>query len=385
MEGSFAVLSGDEPDADVALLAAQLGRMHFFEGDAELAAERIEYALDIAEALRLPEVTSQALNTKSLILAPRHPEESFGLLTHALAIALEHDLTGPALRSYFNLSFFSLNRERWDDGLRYLESGLALARARGDRGSEWRHLANMTDCLQYLGDWDGALARAADLLDIAAPQVSLNIINPLTRIHTSRGAVDEARALVDAHPGGEEISDRQLRGGYVLAQSVVLRAEGRFHEALAAGEQALVLKRDINVLGFVEALVESVESALALDDLEKADEILGGLDDLAPSTVGQSLQAQRARLTARLWARRGEREETERNFKRAGASFRELSIPFWLGVTLVEHGEWLTDEGRAAEAEPLFAEAREILERLKATPWLERLDQAGAGAAVAAG
>jgi class 3 adenylate cyclase/tetratricopeptide (TPR) repeat protein len=384
MERSFAVLSGDEPDADLGLLAAELGRMHFFEGDPELAAERIEYALDIAEALRLPEVTSQALNTKSLILAPRRPEESFGLLRHALAIALEHDLTAPSLRSYYNLSFFSLNRERWDEGLRYLESGLALARARGDRGSEWRHLANMTDCLQYLGDWDGALARAADLLDIASPQVSLNIINPLTRIHTSRGAVDEARALVDAHPGGEELADRQLRGGYVLAQSVVLRAEGRFPEALAAAEQAFGVQRDINALGSVEALVESVESALALDDLEKADQILSGLDDLSPSAVTQMLQGQRARLTARLGARRGEREETERNFKRAGAGFRELGVPFWLGVTLVEHGEWLTSQSRSEEAEPLRTEAREIFERLEATLWLERLDQAEAGTALTA-
>jgi class 3 adenylate cyclase len=384
MERSFAVLSGDEPDADLALLAAQLGRMHFFEGDSELAAERIEYALDVAEMIRLPEVTSQALNTKSLILAPRHPEESLGLLRHALAIALEHDLTAPALRSYFNLSFFALNRERWDDGLRYLESGLALARARGDRGAEWRNLANMADCLQYLGDWDGALARAADLLDSGTPQVSLNVLNPSTRIHTSRGNVAEARTLVDSHPGWEESADRQIRANYVLAQAVVLRAEGRFHEALAAGEQALALLREVNVLGFAEALVEAVESALALNDLEKADEILRGLDDLAPSAVNQSSQAQRARLAARLGARRGDRERTERDFKRAGADFRELRTPFWLAVTLLEHGEWLTGQGRAEEAEPLLSEAREIFERLEATPWLERLHQGAAESAVAA-
>ena len=384
MERSFAVLSGDEPDADLALLAAQLGRMHFFEGDSELAAERIEYALDIAETIRLPEVTSQALNTKSLILAPRHPEESLGLLRHALAIALEHDLTAPALRSYFNLSFFAIMRERWDDGLGYLESGLALARARGDRGAEWRNLANMTDCLQYLGDWDGALARAADLLDSVTPQVSLNILNPSTRIHTSRGNAAEARTLVDSYPGWEESADRQLRGNYLLAQAVVLRAEGRFHEALAAAEQALALQREVNVLGFAEALVEAVESALALDELEKAEEILSGLDDLAPSALNQTLQAQRARLAARLAARRGDYERTERDFKRAGADFRELRTPFWLAVTLLEYGEWLAGQARAEEAEPLLSEAREIFERLEARPWVERLDQQAAESAVAA-
>ena len=47
-------------------------------------------------------------------------------------------------------------------------------------------------------------------------------------------------------------------------------------------------------------------------------------------------------------------------------------MPFWLALTELEHAESLIGEGRADEAEPLLAEAREIFERLKATPWLER-------------
>lgn len=130
--------------------------------------------------------------------------------------------------------------------------------------------------------------------------------------------------------------------------------------------------------------METVESALALDELAKADEILRGLDDVAPSAVNQTSQAQRARLAARLGARRGDRERTERDFKRAGADFRELRTPFWLAVTLLEHGKWLAGQGRSDEAEPLFAEAREIFERLEAKPWLERLDQQAAKSGVAA-
>jgi hypothetical protein len=41
---------------------------------------------------------------------------------------------------------------------------------------------------------------------------------------------------------------------------------------------------------------------------------------------------------------------------------------------LFEHGEWLVETGRAEDAEPLLAEAREIFERVGAAPWLERLD-----------
>ena len=45
--------------------------------------------------------------------------------------------------------------------------------------------------------------------------------------------------------------------------------------------------------------------------------------------------------------------------------FRELGLPFWLAVTLLEHGELTGDTA-------LLDEAREIFEGLKATPWLER-------------
>jgi len=63
----------------------------------------------------------------------------------------------------------------------------------------------------------------------------------------------------------------------------------------------------------------------------------------------------------------------EAPFKRAAGSFRELGMPFWLAVTLLQHGEWLVAQGRAEEAEPHLAEAGETFERLEARPWLERL------------
>jgi hypothetical protein len=50
-------------------------------------------------------------------------------------------------------------------------------------------------------------------------------------------------------------------------------------------------------------------------------------------------------------------------------------------MTLLEHGEWLTEQGRGVDAKPLIEEAREIFERLKARPWIERLEKAGPAAA----
>jgi len=100
MEASFAVLSGDEPDQDLAMFVAQLARFHYFSGNLELARERVDFALRIAEDRVLPEVLSQALNTKNLVLlSESRYEEGLALLKHALDVAVEGDLTAAAGRA----------------------------------------------------------------------------------------------------------------------------------------------------------------------------------------------------------------------------------------------------------------------------------------------
>ena len=84
----------------------------------------------------------------------------------------------------------------------------------------------------------------------------------------------------------------------------------------------------------------------------------GSSSELPAGTRPPYLDAQARRFRARLGRRRGRSSTPQRR------SFRELGLPFWLAVTLLEHGEWL--EPATSRAEPL-AEAREIFERLEAT------------------
>src|SRR4029078_9286208 len=84
-------------------LAAELGRLHFFRGEIDLAARRIDTAIEIAESLWLREVLSQGLNTQALITGfGGRSEQALALYKHALELALEHDLTAAALRAYNN-------------------------------------------------------------------------------------------------------------------------------------------------------------------------------------------------------------------------------------------------------------------------------------------
>ena len=379
MEHAFARLAEDEHDADTAALAAELGRLHFFADNRERALERIEQALEIAETLRVPEVISQALNTKALIL--RRPEESLALLRHSLAVALEHDLVLAAGRAYFNLSFFLLARDRFEEARRMLEDGLALARRRGDRTLELLTLGQLADLLVLLGEWDEALLRAREIPvdEEGSYLVSTGSATALVTIYVNRGELDEAAPLVDR--AAAHASDTQSRAIAALVRAAVAGARGRHREALVAAEEAYEGMRANDPAVPVDPLVYALEAAFALGDLDKVDELFSRVAGLAPFERTHSLQAQEARLRARLAARRGERDGIEPRYKQAAALFREVGTPFWLAVTLLEHGEWLSGEGRAADSTPLLAEAQEIFERLRATPWLERLDRV-AGAAV---
>ena len=97
MERAFAVVSGDEPDEDLALLAARLARAYWFSGDLERAAERAEFALDIAETYAFREVLTIALRAKAAVLFSKgHTQEANALLRHALQIAIDDDLADHA-------------------------------------------------------------------------------------------------------------------------------------------------------------------------------------------------------------------------------------------------------------------------------------------------
>ena len=358
MEHSFQVLSGDEPDADLAAVAAELARALFFVGELELAEKRIEFALEIAEPLRLPEVISEALNTKGLIIHNRRPEEGLGLIERSLKVALEHDITPSALRAYFNLCFYEMQLHRHDEAIAYVEGGLALARRRGDRLWEWNMLSQLPDPLSYTGRWNEAVELGAEIPEAATAETTdwlvIGLFAPLIRIYTSRGELDAARRLVSSFAHLAASDDLQDRAIYALGRAMVERAEGRCREAVALGEEAIAARATAGTVVAAEGLVEAVEAAFALGDLEKVEQLLGDVDRLTPVELTQYHDGHRARFRARLGVLLGEGERVEPGFKTAAVRFRELGMPFWLAVTLLEQGEWLAAEkdtrrrGRAA-------------------------------------
>ncbi len=76
-----------------------------------------------------------------------------------------------------------------------------------------------------------------------------------------------------------------------------------------------------------------------------------------------------------LSALRGDPDSVEAGFTAAIAQFRDLGMPFDLGVVLLEFAEWLEGEGRQEDAAAFGLESRALFEQLGARPWLDRVER----------
>jgi hypothetical protein len=199
-----------------------------------------------------------------------------------------------------------------------------------------------------------------------------SVLSPLSgvfEIHLHRGRLDQADALLALYRALEDTAELQIRPILAGARAALARAQGRDADALAAGGEAAGLGAQLGYgqQGVKTGFVWAVDAALARGDSVRADELLGTVEVLPPGLRPPFLEAHTQRFRARI-------EGNEAGFKAAAGGFREFGFLFWLAVTQLEHGEWLIANGRAAEAEPLLAEAREIFTRLQATPWVERVE-----------
>ncbi len=383
MERALAVIR-NEPDEDVAGLAARLASAYFFKGELERAEEMCALALDLSESLWLPDFLSHAMFTKATIAISRgHYEEALALLNHSLRLALDHDLALRAILAYFNLSDLSFRRDRYRESLEYLKSALEQARRVGERLREWELLGELTYPLYMLGQWSESLETFGEVPREQIPEAG-TIISPLTsvlEIAIHRGRLDDARELLSLYARLEGSAIVQEQACLAGAKAALARGEGRFADAVDEGVRAVDSEK---VLGFgsqavKQGFVEAVEAEFVLGELARVEELLVRVESLPRGQRPPYLEAQARRFRGRL---AGRDESAASRFESAAAFFRELEMPFWVAVTLLEHAEWLTAEGRGFEAGDLLDEARATFERLEATPWLERLEQVGEHEAV---
>ncbi len=398
MQRAYDVLASDPPDEDLARLAAQLSRLRFLRGDMSEVGPMAEVALDIAEKQWLPEIISEAMNNKAVVaIWFDHPEEAFALLQHALRLALDNDVPSAALRAYGNLGETLARRDRFEESRETYRESIALARRAGHRTWETYLEMELSYVLMQIGDWDETVELAERVWSRdpeLRPTTATPLLSSLPEIHAARGAVGEVEALVERYASMVPEDDIQGQGVATWASSLLAHLRGDYGLALELATQAMSARETLGMgfQGVKQGFVQAGEAALALGDVDRAEELLGMLDALPPAQVTAFYQAHRDRLRALIAAQRGDHATVDAGFKASIGMFRELGMRPRVAMTQAEYGEWLAGMGRADDARPLLAEARAALEALEAAPWLERVaaaermagvEQVGAGAAPA--
>jgi class 3 adenylate cyclase/tetratricopeptide (TPR) repeat protein len=385
MERAYAELVALGATAGLAPLAAQLARLYFFVGGSEAARDYVEQALVLAERQHLPDVLSQALNTKALLLqmSGRWVETEL-LLRGALKIALEHDVPAAALRAYNNLGAVLGGLDRWQDALETTELSVSLARRVGDRRWEWGGTTTGIQHLVSLGRWDEALARADAFRAADGSEKSTYSFVELADavfVLAQRGDLTGARSMFDEiRQAIGQSDDAQIRLACDYGQAVVLLAEGEYAGAQEIAGRALAAREQFGLMhGVKQSFVTAGEACLARGDGEALWRMLKALDEEGAGDSSPWLRAERARFEARLTALEGQSERAAAGLEHAARSLRPLRMPFRLAVVLLEHGELLASQGAGDEALRLLYQSGEIFTELKARPWLERIQAISPG------
>ncbi|MGI8974585.1 MAG: ATP-binding protein [Gaiella sp.] len=364
--------AGDE--AAIATVSAQLARFLFFEGRREEALPHIERALELGERLRLADVTVEALNTKGLVIQHRR-NESLGLMRQALLLAEEADVPRGALRACMNLSYLLSLAGRTAEAEEVVERGLALARRRGDRMWERLLTTNLVSSYFVSGRWDDVERVVAEIPEegrITTDPVQASTTLDLAWMALHRGENDRVPDLVAEYASWSETANVQATGVRIWAGVLLAYAEGRYGDALRACREQLLDETNHGEPIAIEIFLElGCEAAANTADAEALAELLT-LAAAAPIDPSPSLLAHLELQRARLAALRGEEAP---GFEEAVVALRGVGEPYWTATALLEQAEWLAEGGRADELAGPLAEAREVFERLRARPRLERVER----------
>jgi hypothetical protein len=352
-----------------ALMAAggQLARAYMLQTDMVNAIAAADRVLPVAERNNRPAEIADLLITKGTALGfAGRVREGLALVRAGEEVAAAAGATMVVLRSLTNragsLEWISM-REAYESSRR----GMAIGYRVGHRAFTLTLLANAALEAVYVGDWDWAAGELAN-----QPYDDFSGIDRML----GQTYVGHLRAL-RGEPREDLMADLvQVKNPEVLVQSEVDRtlgldalAEGRVAEARTHIRAALATQ-----YGFGEAMW-SFRTGLWLRDEGM---VAHDLDELDASGVhGEGSAALRLTMAAGLAGLRGSTDEALGFYRRAAEAWRDQQLPFLEALLGVDMATVL--DPALPEVAAAVATSREILTRLKAAPFIARLDELTGG------
>ena len=368
-----AVAEASELDeATVASLKLGIGRAYFTIGGDKtlLGAQSLEDVLLIAERRGLLETLGLALIAKSNVLfALGRRREATGLLGIAYDIGRANDVADVTLRAGNNLASM-LTEEDQQASLAMYGELMATARRIGRRDSLHSMSANFGYSAFLAGEWDAAVElMGATLAEDMADRERLVMLNNWSIIRANRGesiAADLAQMIElarDMQGGMPELFLADPEGNVALAR-------GEFDEASAK----FLLIGDDDPSQLHEYGYRAARPRLWAGDVEGARTFYKRFAERG--SFGPVAAARIATIEAGIAAMEGRPAEALSSYRTGLRGWRDTHSRWDEALTGIDMAMLLDpNDPEVAEA---IRSAREILEGLRATPYVAILDRAAA-------
>jgi len=364
---------GDAGDEEVrAELLGNLSRAYMRSARPARSVETADRALELAERRHLDRIIAETFNNKGSSLSYLGRQlEGIALLKAAVELAHQRGFVAAEIRALSNLAASS------DDDVRFaretLQHAVSLGRRVGNRSlSTWAAVSRLYVTFFAAEGWDEALAEAEqDLADVrtgvlASPLDEIRSLSIQSMMRVARGEATDAD-LVRLESLADQTSD-----AFGAAAVHLLRGD----RALLAGEYADACRELLMGSGEPNLgqtlLARAVRAALWGADRLMAHEIADRLD--AHPSSSASATASRMAARAGIAALEGHRDEAIAGYRDALERHRAIGEDFEVACVALDFVRFVGPDESAARA--AAEEARAIFERVRARPWLQRLDAA---------
>ncbi len=356
----------DSDEAVLAEIRLGIARCQFYEKDFRKALETLEGVLEVAERRQLIRILSTALIHRGNALWSLHRRrEAFGVAGAARDLATEHGLNDVALRVMGNFA----NAQTETDCAASLASwreAMDMARRLGLRGSLVNGVANFGYTAFLAGEWDAGLAEMEPFLaEDLADRDRLIMLNNASIIRVNRGESIEA-ALAEMNRLGATMS-----GNWEL-----FVADPEANAALAKGDYKEARRVFYSLVehepGAVEYVYRTAKAALWDGD---PDGVKGLIHEFEESgAYGPVAEARMATLRAGIAAIEKRPQEAMALYREALAGWRQTHSTWDEALTGIDMALLL--DPSEPDVAAAIESTREILERLGAQPYLDRIDAA---------